>query len=174
MSDLDAPNSDSAAVNGTGSPPPDHRCSTPITIGQRVLHCVVTGIAFLAFFSLGYLAIRHILDRNWVVSLLTASASLMCIPFVDQTSTLRQRFSASLIMPFAVAGLAGFILLYFGMFQLAWFERIFNDKGLGPIGLIVSALIGFGAGALVGWCVVQRIHWLQDAEHAIDSAHAKV
>ncbi len=54
----------------------------------------------------------------------------------------------SLAAVFAFVGLVGFIALYFLMFQLAWFEAIFNDKGAGEFGLILSASVAWlGAGS---------------------------
>lgn len=117
-------------------------------------------VVVLAFFALGCIAIQRFLNREWMIALLAASASLMCIPWVDQTSQARERLAVSLVMPFAMAGLACTVLLYFQMFSFAWFEAIFNDKGSGPIGLMVSAITGLAAGGCMGWRLLRQVGWL--------------
>jgi hypothetical protein len=81
----------------------------------------------------------------------------MCIPWVDHTASIRERATMSLAAVFAFVGLVGFIALYFLMFQLAWFEAIFNDKGAGEFGLILSALGGLAGGGIVGARVATKI-----------------
>lgn len=54
-------------------------------------------------------------------------------------------------MPLCVGCSALFAVGYFTMFRFDWFERIFNDKGTGPFGLIMSVALGFAAGGLSGW-----------------------
>ena len=57
-------------------------------------------------------------------------------------------------MMLCVGVAALFAIGYFTMFLFDWFERIFNDKSMGPFGLIVSVALGFAVGGLIGW-------WLQ-------------
>lgn len=125
----------------------------PLTMRQRALSAVVV----VAFLTLGYVALRQFLSHRWMLSFVAASASLMCIPLVDHTHSFRERCLASFVMPFAMGGLAFFVSLYFMMFQFAWFEAIFNDKGSGPLGLIVTALVGLVAGGIVGWRIVKCV-----------------
>ena len=125
----------------------------PLTLRQRVLSAVMV----IAFLTLGYIALRQVLNQQWMLSFVAASASLMCIPLVDHTHSFRERCLASLIMPFAMGGLACFVLVYFAMFQFAWFETIFNGKGSGPLGLIASALTGLVAGGIVGWRILKYV-----------------
>jgi hypothetical protein len=125
----------------------------PVTLRQRA----VSAVMVIAFLSLGYIALRQFLNHQWMLSFVAASASLMCIPLVDHTHSFRERCLASLTIPFAMGGFACFVLLYFAMFQFAWFEAIFNGKGSGPLGLIVSALAGLVAGGIVGWRILKYV-----------------
>lgn len=120
-------------------------------IGRLALNAVIVCV----FCSLLYLGIRLFLDRQWTVSFLPVALALMLIPFADHSSTVRERVGASLVMPFALGGLALFVVLYFQMFYFRWFEAIFNDKGLGPFGLIVSAFLGIALGGYVGYRIVR-------------------
>lgn len=63
----------------------------------------------------------------------------------------------SLAAVFAFMGLVEFVALYFLMFQLDWFEAIFNDKGAGEFGLILSALGGLAVGGIVGARIATKI-----------------
>lgn len=61
---------------------------------------------------------------------------------------LRERICLSLCVPFAaLGGYVGF-RVYFAMFELTWFERIFNSKEAGPFGLILF-VVGFAIAALL-------------------------
>ena len=123
----------------------------PISFAERI----VSTVAVIAFFAFGYFAIRLFLNGDVILSLLTATMSLMCIPMVEHTYSLRQRLACSSIMPFAMAGAACFVLLYFWMFRFVWFENIFNDKGSGPLGLMLAVVSGLMVGGLFGWLVVR-------------------
>jgi hypothetical protein len=113
----------------------------------------------VAFLALGYLAIIQFLQRNWLISFVVGSGAWMCIPFADHSAPVRERFVGSLVAPFAMGGLACFVLLYFQMFRFAWFEAVFNNDGTGPIGLIFSAITGLGAGGFIGWRVLSYAGW---------------
>ena len=120
--------------------------------GRLALNVFIIG----AFGALLYFGIRLFLDRQWMVSFVPATLALMLIPFADHSSGLRERVGLSLIMPFALGGLAVFVILYFQMFSFHWFEAIFNGKGSGPIGLIVSAFLGIAVGGFVGFRIIRR------------------
>ena len=136
----------------------------PLTFRQRAGRLTVSTVVIIAFTGLGYAAIRLFLARYWLMSGVTMSVSLMCIPLADHSTSVRERIIVSLIMPFAVAGLAGFVVLYFQMFHFAWFESIFNDKGSGPFGLIVSAISGLAAGGFAGWWILGRFVTPDDSD----------
>jgi len=51
-----------------------------------------------------------------------------------------ERWAMCLAVPFLVLGGCVGGLAYFGMFHWPWFEAIFNNDGLGPLGLITSVL----------------------------------
>lgn len=81
----------------------------------------------------------------------------MCIPWVDHKASIRERATVSIAAVFAFAGLVGFIFLYFLMFRWAWFEAIFNDKGAGEGGLILSAFGGLTVGGIVGVSIAKKL-----------------
>jgi hypothetical protein len=124
---------------------------------QQVLRVVVSTIAVTLFLSAGYWGLNEFLAQRWVSAFVAVSLSLMCIPIVHHSSTIRERIAASLVMPFALGGLAAFVLLYFQLFHLAWFEAIFNNKGSGEFGLIVFAIVGFVVGGAIGYRIVWSV-----------------
>jgi hypothetical protein len=73
----------------------------------------------------------------------------------------RERIALALTVPYFVAGgVAGFFV-YLAMFSLPWFEAIFNDKGSGPLGLLLF-VCGFSvAGVLAGGWVLERAFHLR-------------
>lgn len=127
--------------------------------GRLVLNVFIIG----AFGALLYLGIRLFLNRQWTVSFFPVAFALMIIPFADHSSALRERVGVSLIMPFALGGLTGFVLLYFQMFNFHWFEAIFNGKGSGPFGLIVFAIFGSAVGGFIGVRIVRLSGLFPDA-----------
>jgi hypothetical protein len=119
--------------------------------GRLTLNAVIVSL----FGALLYLGIRLFLDRQWAVSFLPVALALTLIPFADHSSSLRERVGVSLIMPFALGGLALFVVVYFQMFHFHWFEAIFNDKGSGEFGLVVSAFLGIAVGGYLGYRIVR-------------------
>ena len=125
----------------------------PATFAERIVS--ITSV--IAFFALGYFAITLFLNGKVIFSLLTGSMSLMCIPLVERRYSLRHRLACSLIMPFAMGGVACFVSLYFAMFRFAWFQDIFNDKGSGPFGLMMAVVFGLMVGGLFGWLILRSV-----------------
>lgn len=73
----------------------------------------------------------------------------------------RERVALALSVPFFVAGGAAGFLVYLGLFSFRWFEAIFNDKGSGPLGLLIF-VCGFAvAGGLGGAWVLERAFGLR-------------
>jgi hypothetical protein len=140
--DLDQPDSKSAVVVET--------------LGRRLLQVLVSCIGVIGFLALGALAIQQVLANQMRLAFLAGCASLMFIPMVDANSTIRQRFAASLLMPFALGGAVVLVALYFQLFRIRWFESVFNNDALGPLGLIAFALIGLVLGGACGLWVVKR------------------
>lgn len=137
--------------------PAETPTSTTLSFRQRVGKIAVSTIVTIAFLGLGFLGIRGFLNRQWVLAAICVPASWMCIPWVDHTASIHERATSSIAAVFAFVGLVGFIALYFLMFQLAWFEAIFNGKGAGEGGLIFSALGGLAVGGIVGTRVATKI-----------------
>lgn len=127
--------------------------------GRLALNAVIV----CAFGSLLYFGIHLFLDRQWAVSFLPVTLALMLIPFVDHSSSLRERVGVSLIMPFALSGLVLFVVLYFQLFHFDWFKAIFNGKGSGPFGLVISVFLGIAAGGYVGYWVIRRSDFFTNA-----------
>lgn len=124
------------------------------TFRQKLIRHASSTVVVGAFFAIGYFAIRQWLEGQWLVAIFGAVVSLMCIPLVDHSSSIRKRLIASCLMPLPMVGLATFIFIYFQLFRIPWFERLFNDKGSGPVGLILFALPGFGAGCYLSWFIL--------------------
>ncbi len=124
------------------------------TLATRVKRFIASSFIVMAFVFIGYSGIKLFLERQWLTSFFAVSFALMLIPMVDHTSTMRQRLAVSFVMPFALAGLASFVLIYFSMFRFPWFESVFNSKDTGPLGLIVFALFGLVVGGIAGWRLI--------------------
>ncbi|QDT50270.1 Ankyrin repeats (3 copies) [Symmachiella dynata] len=122
---------------------------------QKLIRYAFSIVVVAVFLGAGYFGLRQFFDGHWFMAFVAVSISLMSLPLVDHTSSLRDRIFASLIMPFALGGLASFVMLYFQMFHFAWFEAIFNSKAAGPFGLIVFAIVGLIAGGYLGVCVLE-------------------
>jgi len=120
----------------------------------KVAANVIITTAFLALVVLGIWLFR---ERHWVLSPVTFCAALMCIPLVDHNLSWKDRFLASVVMPFAMLGLTNFVALYVLMFHFAWFESIFNNEGAGPLGLIFSAIAGLVVGGWAGVKFMKRL-----------------
>lgn len=154
------PEPSSAALPASTVPP------VSLTFRQKLIRQASSTVVVGAFFAIGYLAFRQLLERQWILGFVAASASLMCIPFVDHSSSVRQRLFASCLMPFGLAGMAMFVLLYFQMFHISWFERVFKDKSSGPVGLILCALPSWFAGRYLGWRVLTFLGWGESSNTA--------
>lgn len=122
---------------------------------QKLIRYAFSTVVVAVFLGAGYFGLRQFFDGQWFMAFVAVSISLMCLPLVDHTSSLRDRFFASLIMPFVLGGLASFVMLYFQMFHFAWFEAIFNSKAAGPFGLIVFAIVGLITGGYLGVGVLE-------------------
>jgi hypothetical protein len=70
--------------------------------------------------------------------------------------SLRERVVLALVVPsFVAGGVAGFFI-YFAAFSFRWFEALYNDKGSGPLGLVLF-VCGFAvAGGLAAGWVLER------------------
>ena len=130
---------------------------TASSIKKRVAKLLASVAILATFFGFGYWAFMLASDRRWVFAAFALCISLMAIPFAAFDAPLQERIESSLVMPFVLAGLVLSILAYFQMFRFGWFESLFNDKGAGPLGLIVSAFIGITAGGYLGWRVLCAI-----------------
>ncbi len=124
---------------------------TPATRAKRFL---TSTLVVFAFASIGCLGIAQVQEKRFLIAYVAVSIALMLIPIADHTSTLRQRLLVSLVMPFALAGLAVFVWIYFLMFRFSWFERVFNSKDTGPVGMILFALAGLASGGIMGWRLI--------------------
>lgn len=72
---------------------------------------------------------------------------VVTIPLASRRSW-RERAELSAILFCGLIGLVAGVTCYFSLFWLAWFAWVFNDKGTGPLGLIVFAL---GGATAAGW-----------------------
>jgi hypothetical protein len=146
-------------LSRTGTKPASDEAS-PDPALERPVHIVryvVAGIATLAFLYFGYAFVRGMLDRTWWAAVGFAAISLAAVPWASTSSRPRDCLVGSLMMPVCVAGATLGAIVYFSMFQFGWFERIFNDKGSGPFGLIVFVVAGFGLGGLLAWWLLSLL-----------------
>ena len=111
---------------------------------------IIAAIATASFFYFGYAFVHGMMNRAWWSALGFVTISLASIPWASTTTRLIDCLSGSLIMPLCVGVAATFAIGYFNLFHFDWFERIFNDKGVGPLGLFLSVALGFVAGGLLG------------------------
>lgn len=121
---------------------------------SRLLVVVRVSIAVLAiavFFFLGFQFLKAMSDHRWIPALLSAAGVFAAIPWTSHRAAARNCLTASIALSVGTCSAAGMMLFYFMLFQLDWFERIFNDKGMGPLGLFVFAGAGFAAGAYLCW-----------------------
>jgi hypothetical protein len=145
--------------NPYASPPEDVRCAKRVTHRQRLVRYAVPALAVTLFFVLGCIGFFQAAERQWFTASLATTGTLMCIPFADHSASasLRERLAWSLIMPFAVGGLVGFVLLYFQLFYFNWFKLIFNDKGSGEFGLFLFTIMGLVTGGYLGFGILRLV-----------------
>ena len=132
----------------------DSKPRVTTTMATRVKRFVASSLIVMAFVFNGYCGIKLFLDKQWLAAFVVVCIALMLIPLADHTSSMRQRLAASLVMPFALAGLVLSVGIYFLMFRWPFFESIFNGKDTGPLGLIVFALMGLTVGGIAGWRLI--------------------
>ena len=85
--------------------------------------------------------------QRYVWAAAGTAACVVTIPLSSRRSW-RERAALSAILLCGLIGLAAGVTGYFSLFRLAWFDSVFNDKGTGPLGLIVFAL---GGATAAGW-----------------------
>jgi len=110
--------------------------STAVAVFLRILGTAIVAVAFA-----GLVAGAIWLFYNgypWPVAT-GAILATMIVAWCGGRS-FSERWAMCLAVPFLVLGgsVGGFA--YFGMFRFSWFEAIFNNDGLGPLGLITSVL----------------------------------
>jgi zinc transporter ZupT len=115
---------------------------------------VIVMFAIITFLYLGYGFITAMIAREWQTAAISVGLSLASIPFAVSEMQLRDCLAASLAVVTGVAASVVAFIAYFAMFDFDWFSGIFNDKGAGDFGLIMSVAIGFAAGGLLGWFVL--------------------
>ena len=113
---------------------------SPVALGLRLVF-VAAWLAVLAA-SLSMAA-----DRRYVWAAAGTTACVITIPLAGRRSW-RERSALSAILLCGLIGLAAGVTCYFSLFWLPWFDSFFNDKGTGPLGLIVFAL---GGATAAGW-----------------------
>jgi hypothetical protein len=89
-------------------------------------------------------------NRSFLLAGLGGSLSIMAIPVVAARSW-KERMAATLVMPFVGLGLVGGVALFFALLTFSWFERVFNTKGGGLLGLVGFAFGLSFAGGYVGY-----------------------
>ena len=108
-------------------------------------------VATLVFLIFGFLFLVKMVERSWLRAAAYAALSLSSIPWAAVRSKLGDCLLASLMMPPGVLGSVIFCTAYLAMFEFPWFERVFNNDGLGPLGLIAATLLGFIPGGIFAW-----------------------
>ncbi len=120
---------------------------SPVTVA-RVTMAVLATCAFLWF---GYVFLNAMINREWLRAIASVTIALAAIPWASHETDARNCLCASIAMSFGAIFAVAAVLLYFKMFDFEWFERIFNDKRMGPLGMFLSVGVGFAFGGYATW-----------------------
>ena len=118
---------------------------------QPKLQLLVVTLAIGFFLLFGYLFVVSMWAKQWFVAIALLACSLGSIPWVVAESEIQDRLAATVAIVLATVTAALAQLVYFSLFNVQWFERIFNDKGMGEFGMLAFGLIGFCIGGVAGW-----------------------
>ena len=113
-----------------------------------VLRIGLAILAVVGFVAFGVLFLQSMGSRSWASAILAGVSGLSLLPWVSYRSAVRDCLTLTLSTTIGVFVGIGAIFAYLGMFHFDWFSDLFNDKGMGPIGMIVFMVAGFA----MGWC----------------------
>jgi hypothetical protein len=140
---------------------PDDSCN-PDSIGPAAMESKATasssegarGFLFKSVFLIVWTAVLAVSvwlcwNRSFLLAGIGGAVTIMTIPLAA-AGTWQERLTASFIMPFVGLGFVLGVVVYFAMFRFTWFEAVFNNKGGGPLGLILFASSFSLAGGYLG------------------------
>ena len=116
----------------------------------------MAAVAGVLFFYAGYEFLIAMADRHWSAAVIAVTVSLTAAPFCLYDQPLRTCSESAACIVAGVFGAVACHLAYFAMMHIGWLERIFNDKGAGPLGLIMAVTIGFCGAATSAWFALRR------------------
>jgi hypothetical protein len=123
------------------------------SLAARLFHCLLCTAVVASYAGAIAGAFWLLLHRYPISGAAIFTVALMVIPLFGESSW-RERLANCLIMSFGVAGLYGGVGIYISLFRFEWFYDIFNNKGAGPLGLMVFAFsFAVGGGYLGCGCV---------------------
>ncbi len=128
----------------------NHPVAPALSASRNVARYPVAAIAAASFLFFGYAFIASMRERDLWFTISFATLSLSSIPWASTSAPWRDCLSFSLLMPICVFGASLAVFGYFAMFEFDWFERVFNGKGSGSLGLIVSLVLGFVLSGMAG------------------------
>lgn len=114
-------------------------------------------VVVILFLGSLYWGVTQFLSRHWIRGPLVVCLGIATIPWADPSLPVRERIRGSLVLIFVFAGMVLSIAGYFLMFYFEWFERIFNNKGGGEFGLMLSVFLGIGGGGYLGVKTVAKL-----------------
>jgi hypothetical protein len=119
---------------------------------SRLLKGISAVVFLVGFVTFDYFMFKH----EYVLAVAVLAASLLSAPFIIADSW-RARFSGVLVMLVVFLSLLAGSAAYFALFSLQWFERVFNNKASGPLGLAIFLFVFAGIGGYVGYGCVRLI-----------------
>ena len=117
----------------------------------KITRASIAVSATCAFLWFGYVFLNAMIDREWLRAVASVTVALAAIPWASHETDARNCLCASVAISIGAISAIASVLLYLKMFDFEWFERIFNDKGTGPLGMFLFAGVGFAFGGYVCW-----------------------
>ncbi|MDZ7618407.1 MAG: hypothetical protein U1E05_15485 [Patescibacteria group bacterium] len=130
----------------------------------------IATLATGTFLYLGYLFLVSMRSRQWPEATIYLVGSLSSIPWALNECKIRDCFAGSIVVAIATLSAVASEFVYFAMFELDWFARIFNDKGAGEFGMLLFGISGFGVGGYACWRILALLR-LTSSPHRLLKAN---
>jgi hypothetical protein len=112
---------------------------------------VIAALATFAFLSLGYMFLLSMRGRQWIEASAYLAGALSAIPWALYESRARDCCAGSIAVAVGSLCAVASQVLYFAMFDLEWFNGVFNDKGAGEIGMLLFGSVAFLGSGYLCW-----------------------
>ena len=114
----------------------------------------MAAFATAAFLALGYMFLESMRGRQWLRASVYLAGSLSAIPWALHDSRARDCLAGSIVIAFGSLCAAAAQVCYFAMFEIDWFNGIFNDKGAGEFGMLLFGAVAFAMGGYLCWSLL--------------------